>query len=283
MLSDRSKTGRGDDPSQSPKHDQTHQSRGRTFEERRQYYQPFSAHPESSPQAESSRRAQEQIQAQESSNSRDEAKEILDEHPYLLSYAYNYAKRQHGENSQIAIDLKIIQEFEADDQTLKAAMSRIIKQTDDNRIIQQVSNLIEHNPQIKPFYSQNEGQIRAESDPAQDTDSTMRKKHAYLDKIPDKTITDLAGDLSHGGERYHLPSFKLARDACNKIKLFRNLYSKFNIKQAKSKYGDITKDQAAIAALDLRNALNQQDLASISSIASYRSKMNQYSQEAGLS
>lgn len=210
---------------------------------------------------------------------RKNAKEALDKNPQLLLYAYNAAKHKYSENSQITMDLKTIQEFKANNQTLKAAMSRIVEQTYDKPIIQRAANLIKFNPEIKPFYNPNEGQIQAEPGP-QDTDNIIQKRHKYLDKIPDKTITDLSEKLrTISSKKRSLNSFKSANDACNKIKLFLGLYTASNRPKAEETYGHITKDDASIAAIHLRNALNQEDLNNVSFIASYRKIMNQYYQE----
>ena len=233
----------------------------------------------------------ENVQSSESTNQlRNTAERIIKSFSQSLNSAYTHA--QHRNDLQIASDLDIIRKFTDNDPTIKAAMGRLANiQGDSDRYIQQTANLIKINPQIKQFYEStvpsssqtDQGNARAESGPSQDTDDITQKRHSFLDTIPDKTITDLAEKLrTIPSKKRDLDSFKLARDACNKIKLFRELYTKGK-NQAEKAYGSITKDQAANAALDLRNALNQDDLIRTSFTATYRTKMNQYYQDAGLS
>jgi len=220
---------------------------------------------------------------------RNAARLVLESHSAL----FNRAKKQCNESEQqIASDFDIIRNFNDDNPIIKTAMHRLANiQGHRDRYIQQAANLIKLNPTIKQFYestqSLNEGDTQVESGPSRDTGDIIQKRHSFLDSIPDKKITDLAiavkDRASTGSHSLDKNLYIIVRGACNKIKLNRDLFSKYNVNQMKRTYGTITKDEAVNAALELKNVLNDDGFIDKTLIAPYRTAINQYYQNAGLS
>lgn len=119
----------------------------------------------------------------------------------------------------------------------------------------------------------------------QDAQST----HLFLDNIPDKFLTDLSAEIGPkvSPSRKDYSIYLNIREACNKIRVFRNLFSKHISPQQAEKYGNVTKNQAVTAAIELREILNNascnNNFRDKTLINPFCNDINNYYRDAGLS